>query len=1270
VDYQEKTYAAGKIPGGFFKREGRLRDYEILVSRLIDRPCRPLFPEGYLSEVQVIATVMSFDHVNPPDVLAMIGASAALHMSAIPWKGPIAGVRVGRVDGQFVANPTYEQLAHSDCDLIVAASRDAIVMVEGEAEEISEGELIEALLFGHRAVQGTLDLIDRMQQAVGKPKWRFNEASTPALLADQLRQAVGYKVVETCSIADKHARSDRFKQIRKEALELLAPEFPGQDDLIKAAYEELRYTTMRAQVLDEGRRLDGRDTRTVRPINIELGLLPRAHGSSLFTRGETQAIVTSTLGTARDSQRLDTLSGDVHKHFLLHYNFPPYSVGEVKPMRGPGRREVGHGNLAERALAKMMPSKEEFPYTVRLVSEITESNGSSSMASVCGGALSLMDAGVPIKFPVAGVAMGLIKEGDDYAVLTDILGDEDALGDMDFKVCGTEKGVTAIQMDIKVDGLSREILEAALLQAREARLHILDKMQRALPGPRPELSQYAPRITQIRVKPDQVRTIIGPGGKMIRAIVDQTGASIDVEDDGTVSVSSADSAAVQKALEIIKSLTTDPEIGEVYEGTVKRIEPYGAFIEILPGKDGLCHISDIDFTHVTSVEDYLSLGDKVAVKVTNIDRDGRIRLSRKDALADQPAGAAAAAAGAAGRLNGRAEERGRDRDERPRDKRGERGRGEREDRVRAKDFEAEERPVAKPRDLERDERPVAKARDLERDERPVAKARDLEREERPAAKARDLEREERPAAKPRDLERDERPAAKPRDLERDERPAAKPRDLERDERPAAKARDFDRDERPRGRDFERDERPARARDFDRDERPRARDLEREERPVVSKARDFERDERPVVSKARDFERDERPAKARDFERDERPAKARDFERDERPAKPREEPRELRTAPRARDFDRDARGGREREFERDDIVAPSPRLRDDARRDGPRRDAGRLDEPRRDARLEEPRRDSVRLDEPRRDARLDEPRKERAPLERRDERPRLREDRPRDDEREALRARPRDDERDERPARRPRDEGRDELRGRDERDFDRARSEREPRPVAKLRVDTRGPAREHGVEARGPARELTDAEPAERPARRRESEFEAPVRGRELGRESTSGRLRTERDERGFRPREEDRDAVRPRPRDEGARAARPGDDESAPRRREEPRRELGAEERGGRPRRLDARTPAEDRFEPRGARRDVEGRGPAREPVEERPRTRDSEPPLRTVGRVARFEDDRLYDEQPAEPRAAARDDRSDRTERERPSRTRERARNRERVRELERERR
>jgi polyribonucleotide nucleotidyltransferase len=1171
VDYQEKTYAAGKIPGGFFKREGRLRDYEILVSRLIDRPCRPLFPEGYLSEVQVVATVMSFDQQNPPDTLAMIGASAALHISQIPWQGPIAGVRVGRIDGKFIANPTFEQIEQSDCELIVAASREAIVMVEGEADEISEDEMIEALLFGHRAVQDTLDLIDRMQQAVGKTKWRYNAPGLPPILTDRVHQAASYKVREACSIADKHARSDRFKEIRKETVQLLNPEFPAQDEQIKAAYEELRYKTMRAQVLDEGRRLDGRDTRTVRPISIELGVLPRVHGSSLFTRGETQAIVTTTLGTARDSQRIDTLQGDQHKQFMLHYNFPPYSVGEVKPMRGPGRREVGHGNLAERALAKMMPKKEDFPYAIRIVSEITESNGSSSMASVCGGSLALMDAGVPVKSPVAGVAMGLIKEGEDYAVLTDILGDEDALGDMDFKVCGTAKGVTAIQMDIKVDGLSREILERALHQARDARMHILDKMERSIAAPREELSAYAPRITQIRVKPDQIRTIIGPGGKMIRAIVDQTGASIDVEDDGTVNVSSADSAAVQKALEIIKSLTTDPEIGEVYEGTVKRIEPYGAFIEILPGKDGLCHISDLDFSHVTNVEEYVNLGDKVQVKVTNIDRDGRIRLSRKDALGDQTAQPG-------GKLNGRAEGR----DERPpraprREERPARMRDDeaRPARVRDEDVRpvrARDEDVRPARARDEDVRPV-RARDDEapRFQKPT---RDFERDERPAK--RDFERDERPAIKSRDLDRDERPAIKSRDLDRDERPA-KPR-FERDERPAIKSRDLDRDERP----------AIKSRDLDRDERPaiKSRDLDRDERPAI-KSRDLDRDERPAI-KSRDLDRDERPAiKSRDLDRDERPAiKSRDLDRDERPAR-REDARELRSSIKPAESTREARPARERDIVRD------------------------------------------------------EPRKERA-SEDRFERPRSRDEEPRA-------ARVRDD--DARPAR-TRDDVRERPRARDE--------EREPaRP--RLRDDEARPARLRDDEAR-PARGRDEERPALRP-----------------------------RDERPARPRDEEARPVRALDRDD--RPARPrADPEALPVRPREERSALPARARDEEPRRRDEARPArlrEDRFEPRAAARAEDERPRARDDErprlrsdderprvrdderprlrtdDERPRLRDSEPPPARAARPApRFEDDAIY----TEDRGAA--SRGDRTERERPSRTRERARNRERVRELERERR
>lgn len=632
VDYVEKTYAAGKLPGGFFKREGRLRDEEILTSRLIDRPCRPLFPEGYKNDVQVIATVLSTDRVNPSDVLALVGASAALHMSPIPWSGPIGGVRVARVDGKFIANPTYQELEKSDCDLIVAASREAIVMVEGECNELSETDLVEALFFGHAAVQDSIKLIESLRSAVGEKKWEFSRETPSDEIVASVRGFALDKVKQACNLAIKHERYGRLKSIKSETVAELSAKYPEKVGFVKEAYEDLKYTTMRHQVLFDKKRVDGRDSRTVRPITIEVGFLPRTHGSSLFTRGETQAIVTSTLGTGQDEQRIDALIGQHFKRFMLHYNFPAFSVGEVKPMRGPGRREIGHGNLAERALTKVLPSKEEFPYTIRIVSEITESNGSSSMASVCGGSLALMDAGVPIKAPVAGVAMGLIKEGNDFAILTDILGDEDHLGDMDFKVCGTAKGVTAIQMDIKISGLTRQILTDALSQAKDARLHVLSKMNEILERPRTELSAHAPRITTIRVKPDQIRLIIGPGGKMIKAIVEQTGVAIDVQDDGTVAIASSDSAAVNKAIAIIEGLTQEPEISRKYQGTVRRIENYGVFMEIMPGTDGLLHISDIDWNRVDRVEDYYKIGDVGEVMVTNIDRDGRIRLSRKDCL--------------------------------------------------------------------------------------------------------------------------------------------------------------------------------------------------------------------------------------------------------------------------------------------------------------------------------------------------------------------------------------------------------------------------------------------------------------------------------------------------------------------------------------------------------------------------------------------------------------------------------------------------------------
>jgi polyribonucleotide nucleotidyltransferase len=670
VDYVEKTYAAGRIPGGFFKREGRLRDDEILVSRLIDRPCRPLFPEGYRNEVQVIATVLSVDKQNPSDVLGMFGASAALHISPIPWAGPIASVRVGRVEGKFIANPTYAEMETGDVNIVVSATRDAIVMVEGECNEISEADFADAIFFGKDAVQPMIELQEKLREAVGEQKWSFTKVEAPAGLAERVKTLAESGIREACNTREKHVRYLKFKEVKKATVSALLSEFPLHEPFIKEAYEDLRYDTMREQVVYSGTRVDGRDLTTVRPITIEVGFLPRTHGSTLFTRGETQAICTVTLGTSRDEQRIDGLVEEQWKRFLLHYNFPPFSVGEVKPLRGAGRREIGHGHLAERALARMLPDKEAFPYTMRLVSEITESNGSSSMATVCGGALSMMDAGIQIKAPVAGVAMGLIMLKDKYAVLTDILGDEDHLGDMDFKVCGTEKGVTAIQMDIKISGLTREVVEKALSQARTARLHVLDKMKEALAQPRADLSAHAPRITQIKVKPDQIRTIIGPGGKMIKAIVDQTGCAIDIEDDGTVAIASPDSTSVLKAIEIIKSLTMTPEVGETYKAKVVRIEPYGAFLEFAPGKDGLLHGSEIDYTRVESVEQYMKLGDEVDVKIIEVDREGRVRFSRK-ALLPKPEGYVERESSAGPRRDDRGGSGGRggprrDRNDRPR----------------------------------------------------------------------------------------------------------------------------------------------------------------------------------------------------------------------------------------------------------------------------------------------------------------------------------------------------------------------------------------------------------------------------------------------------------------------------------------------------------------------------------------------------------------------------------------------------------------------------
>jgi polyribonucleotide nucleotidyltransferase len=636
-EFVEKTYAAGKIPGGFFKREARQREEEILTCRIMDRPLRPLFPDGFKKDTQIIATVLSSDRQNKADVLALTGASAALHISDIPWQGPVAGVRVGRIDGEFIAYPTVEQIEKSDIDLVVAVSKDAIVMVEGGAAEATESEMIDALMFAHATGQPILALIEKMRAAVGKAKREFTAPQLDAEIKARVAQLVDGDLSSATRVTDKKARYDGYATLKKKLGETLLAElgpekYLAAEKLIKAEFEERKAHVVRSYVLNEGKRIDGRDTRTIRPILTEAGLLPRVHGSALFQRGETQAIVTTTLGTSTDEQKIDGLMGETWKRFYLHYNFPPFSTGETKPLRGPGRREIGHGALAERALSRMIPAPDQFPYTIRIVSETLESNGSSSMAAVCGGCMSLMDAGVPVKSPVAGIAMGLIMEGDRYAVLSDILGDEDHLGDMDFKVCGTARGVTAIQMDIKIEGLSRQILQQALEQAREGRLHILGKMLETLPAYRPELSQHAPRITSIKVKPDQIRLVIGPGGKTIKGIVDQTGVAIDVEDDGTVNVASADADAVKKALDIIRGLTAEPEVGAVYEGTVKRIADFGAFVEILPNTDGLVHISELAHHRVEKVEDVVKEGDVVQVKVVSVDRDGKVRLSRRELL--------------------------------------------------------------------------------------------------------------------------------------------------------------------------------------------------------------------------------------------------------------------------------------------------------------------------------------------------------------------------------------------------------------------------------------------------------------------------------------------------------------------------------------------------------------------------------------------------------------------------------------------------------------
>jgi polyribonucleotide nucleotidyltransferase len=630
VDYVEKTFAVGKIPGGFFKREGRLSEFEVLVSRLIDRPIRPLFPKGFYNEIQVIATVLSADKENDTGILAMIGASAALTASDIPFQGPIAGARVGRIDGELVINPRIPDLDRSDLNIFVAGSREAILMVEGEANEVPEEEVLDAILFAHRSLVPVLELQVRMAGEIGKEKRAFERKVLPEEDVKRIGEIAAGPLADAYAILAKQDRRKKVEEIAETVRNAFSEEERAEKGaLIADAFKNLEKRIVRGKITRERKRIDGRGLSDVRPITCEVGVLPRTHGSAVFTRGETQVLVTATLGTSQDEQRIDSLLGDTTKAFMLHYNFPPFSVGEVKMLRAPARREVGHGALAERAVTKVLPQGADFPYTVRVVSEVLESNGSSSMATVCGSSLAMMDAGIPTSGAVSGIAMGLIKEGDDVAVLTDILGDEDHLGDMDFKVAGTANGVTAIQMDIKIGGVSREILLAALRQAREGRLHILERMNAAIPSHRPELSPFAPRIYVMMVKTDRIREIIGPGGKVIRGIQEQTGVKIDIEDDGTVKIAAVDADSARAAISIIEGIVQEPEVGKVYKGRVRKIMDFGAFVEIFPGTDGLLHVSQISKHRVNTAECFKE-GDEVTVRVLEVDRDGKIRLSHKE----------------------------------------------------------------------------------------------------------------------------------------------------------------------------------------------------------------------------------------------------------------------------------------------------------------------------------------------------------------------------------------------------------------------------------------------------------------------------------------------------------------------------------------------------------------------------------------------------------------------------------------------------------------
>lgn len=631
VDYQEKAYAAGRIPGGYFRREGRPSENETLISRLIDRPLRPLFPDGFFNEVQVIASVMSVNPDVNPDIPAMLGASAAIALSGVPFNGPIGAARVGYKNGAYLLNPSDKELKTYELDLVVAGTESAVLMVESQANELTEETMLGAVMFGHEQMQVAINAIREFAQKAGKPTWDWQPASQDETLHSQVRQLAYDKLVSAYQIADKQDRQTAVAAVHSEVENALVNEEGWTANVISNAVHDLEYRVVRDRILAKEPRIDGRDTTTVRPITIRTGVLPRVHGSALFTRGETQALVITTLGTSRDAQIIDALTGEYRDIFMLHYNFPPFSVGETGRVGSPKRREIGHGRLARRGVSAILPKENDFPYTIRVVSEITESNGSSSMASVCGTSLALMDAGVPVKTPVAGIAMGLVKEGDRFTVLSDILGDEDHLGDMDFKVAGSINGVTALQMDIKINGITREIMEQALTQAKAGRLHILEIMNQAISAPRAEISEYAPRFTTMRIEVDKIKDVIGKGGATIRGITESTGATIEIEDDGTIKIAAVDKTAANDARRIIEEITAEPEIGRVYDAKVVKITDFGAFVAFLSGKEGLVHVSQIAEHRVNNVADELSVGQEVKVKLLEIDRQGRVRLSIKEA---------------------------------------------------------------------------------------------------------------------------------------------------------------------------------------------------------------------------------------------------------------------------------------------------------------------------------------------------------------------------------------------------------------------------------------------------------------------------------------------------------------------------------------------------------------------------------------------------------------------------------------------------------------